>query len=84
MAAGILPPETGSEFSPCEGGCNHRDCAALRATAESICHHCEKPIGWDTRFYNTAPPGWPGLCPASEQVPVHALCEEIAIEEEQR
>lgn len=73
MAAGMMPPETGSEFSPCVK-CEHRDCAATRVTAASICRHCDKPIGWDVRFYKddeAAGSEW-----------MHALCEELAIEEE--
>lgn len=73
MAAGRLPPETGSEFSPCVK-CEHIDCAAIRVTAGSICRYCEKPIGWETGFYKD------DQADGSEWV--HSLCEELAIEAE--
>ena len=71
MAAGIMPPETGSDFSPCEGGCAHRDCEAIRAIARDICVYCNKPIGYDVRFYQSD---------KGALQHVHAICEEIAIE----
>lgn len=74
MAAGVLPPESGSEFSPC-AKCEHRDCSATRFIAGSLCRRCEKPLGWDVRYYvestESGPVTW-----------VHALCEELAIEAE--
>lgn len=73
MAAGILPPESGHELSPCVK-CEHRDCAATRVLAASICRLCDKPIGWETRFYKDE------VAAGSEWV--HALCEELAIEKE--
>jgi len=82
MAAGMLPPETGSEFSPC-AKCGHRDCAAIRVTAGSICRHCDEPIGWETRFYNDDDPEIKRRTGTNINY-VHALCEELAIEEEQK
>lgn len=73
MAAGIMPPEKGGEFSPCES-CEHTDCAALRRRAAATCWHCEKAIGYDVRFYDVGVPG--------KLSHVHALCEELAIEKE--
>lgn len=70
MAAGILPPETGSEFSPCEV-CEHTDCKAIKELARSICMYCDKPIGWDVRFYQTD---------KGRLQHVHAICHEKAIE----
>ncbi len=83
MAAGIMPPEKGGEFSPCED-CEHIDCAALRKRAAAICHYCGEAIGWDVRFYNDQPPNSQGRVPASELVPVHALCLELDVEKQQR
>lgn len=83
MAAGILPPETGSEFSPCLK-CEHVDCAAVRVTAGSICRHCDKPIGWETRFYKDDNRLYRTGEVAAGAEWVHALCEELAIEEEQK
>lgn len=76
MAAGFMPAETGTEFSPCPKGCGHRDCDATHRRAEAICHHCDKPIGWEARFYDVGVPG--------KVSHVHALCEELAIEAEQK
>lgn len=76
MAAGIMPEEFGGKFSPCAPGCNHRDCEALHRRAAAICFHCEKPIGWDVRFYDVGVPG--------KVSHVHALCEELAIEEDMK
>lgn len=70
MAAGTLPAP-GSEHGPCIKPCEHRDCVASRATASATCSWCDEPIGWDTRFYAGDNPG----------EYVHALCEELAIEE---
>lgn len=73
MTAGILPGP-GTKLGPClKGACKHRDCAMTHEDAERICHHCRKPIGFDTRFYQDGP-----------AVLVHAVCEEVAIEREQR
>lgn len=74
MAAGVMPPETGGEFSPCEE-CSHVDCAALRKRARRVCHLCLMVIGWDVRFYDEGE--------RREERSVHALCEELAIEREQ-
>ncbi len=79
MAAGIMPPETGGEFSPCVE-CAHIDCAALRENAALICHYCGEAIGWDVRFYNAEPPNRQGPVPTSDFVRVHALCLELDVE----
>ena len=72
MAAGVMPPEFGGEFSPCAPGCGHRDCAAIHRRAARVCHHCDTPIGWLARFYDV------GLQTAPSSV--HALCEDLRIE----
>ena len=50
MAAASLSPP-GTEFGPCEDACGHRDCARTRQMAATVCRFCEKPIGYDRRFY---------------------------------
>lgn len=71
MAAGVLPAP-GTEYGPCDTPeCGHRDCEATRETAVSLCSWCDEPIGYDTRYYHGDSPG----------DYVHALCEELAIDE---
>ncbi len=50
MAAGMIP-RPGTKLGPCSGECSHVDCAANRADAASVCHFCQKPIGYDTLHY---------------------------------
>ena len=50
MAAAILSTP-GTLFGPCAEPCQHSDCSSIRMIAETLCHFCEKPIGFDTRFY---------------------------------
>lgn len=52
MAAGRLPAP-GTQYGPCEGSCQHIDCAATRAQAASLCTICGTPIGYEVRFYDT-------------------------------
>jgi hypothetical protein len=68
MAAAFIS-QPGTKHGPCNEPCEHRDCAASRATAEAVCRFCEKPIGYDARFYNDG--GY-----------VHAPCLEDSIEAE--
>lgn len=49
--ASVFLSKPGTEFGPCEGNCDHSDCAASRKMAESICTICGKPIGYDKRFF---------------------------------
>lgn len=67
MAAGRLP-KPGSEVGPCEGECKHKDCAETRSMAGAICPICDKPVGYETRFYH------------STGELVHAACLEDQIE----
>ena len=69
MAAGTLQ-KPGTTHGPCVVACQHKDCAATRAMAESVCRYCETAIGYETRFYSNAPE--PGYC--------HADCAEVAAE----
>lgn len=67
MAAGILsPPDTPS--GPCRD-CDHDDCEAVRRFARKECSWCGQPIGYSTRFYEDG------------EEAMHAVCEELAIEE---
>lgn len=66
MAYSILPAP-GTKFGPCEGECEHIDCAGTRRMAAEVCHYCGEQIGYDTKFQNEgdAPP---------DDVLVHFLC----------
>jgi len=71
MAAGSLS-KPGTKYGPCENEtCWHRDCIATRKRARSICTICNKPIGYDTLFYEDQD----GL--------QHAFCLEEQIKREQ-
>jgi hypothetical protein len=72
MAAGRLP-KPGTEFGPCVEDCNHIDCAETRSMVAVICGHCQKSIGYETRFYKTNNHGEPTAL-------VHANCLEDKIE----
>lgn len=80
MAAGLLA-EPGDAFGPCAEPCKHTDCAATRRHAARICHHCGNSIGYMTRFYDVEA-GTPAEPIKTDSV--HALCEELAIEREQK
>lgn len=71
MAAGMLP-RPGTEVGPCEGDCEHVDCAETVAMASGRCSYCAKPIGYQVRFYRR--PDVP--MPACD----HAACVEDAVE----
>lgn len=73
MAAGRLP-KPGSEYGPCVERCEHRDCAANRAQAQSPCRICGEPIGYERPFFQESDSGQP-------LVLAHALC---ALDEEAR
>lgn len=51
MAASAGIPAIGTDLGPCEGVCEHTDCAANRREANASCAICSKPIGYETRFY---------------------------------
>lgn len=75
MAAGILP-KPGSEYL-CKGQCHHIDCNHIRQDAAALCRICQKPIGYDKRFYrDTDPQGY-----ETSQF-VHAVCLEEEVERE--
>lgn len=54
MAAGMLP-KPGSQYL-CKGKCDHIDCGHIRADAAKVCRICQKPIGFERRFYRETGP----------------------------
>ena len=46
----------GTEVGPCKEECKHTDCAVTRVMAESLCIHCNKPIGYEKKFYQITKP----------------------------
>lgn len=68
MAAATLSTP-GTQFGPCADPCQHSDCASTRMIAQTVCPFCEKPIGFETPFYN-------------DNGYVHASCLEDAVEQE--
>lgn len=51
MAAGTIAAP-GTEAGPCaDEDCGHRYCNFTREDAGRKCAHCDKPIGYDARFY---------------------------------
>jgi len=73
MAAGILP-KPGTKVGPCAKSCKHIDCAETRTMAARVCPICEKPIGYDTRFYQHG---------TLEEL-THAVCLEDEVDREAR
>jgi hypothetical protein len=39
-------PKPGTKLGPCEGGCEHRDCAETRRQATGRCPLCGEPVGY--------------------------------------
>lgn len=69
MAAAFIS-KPGSKYGPCaESNCLHLDCQGSRTIAEAVCRFCDKPIGYEQRFYN-------------DEGYVHAPCLEDSIEAE--
>jgi hypothetical protein len=68
MAAGVLS-QPGTKYGPCAEPCQHIDCAGSRTIADTVCRYCDKPIGYDRRFYN-------------DEGYVDASCSEDVIEQE--
>jgi len=71
MAAGILS-KPGTEYGPCAGRCNHKDCAEVRQMAAATCRICRGTIGYDRRFYDESGENKVAL--------VHASCRETEVE----
>ena len=47
----IMNAKPGDKYGPCKGECKHKDCASLREEASIPCYLCNKPIGYETKFY---------------------------------
>jgi hypothetical protein len=62
MAAGYLTPP-GNANGPCYEYCQHSDCQATRAMAQTGCYICQEPIGYGVGFFNDPKDGL-----------VHRLC----------
>jgi hypothetical protein len=102
MAASTLPEPgkvvRGEEIGPCKDVCEHTDCATTRRMAAADCAICGKPIGYETRFYNSNPEDnlrWFGnrISPCGPMVDtggpknvqlVHAVCIEEKVRKENR
>mgnify|MGYP001609349465 CR=1 FL=1 len=58
MAAGKLAAPgkivNGEEIGPCVNECQHIDCKQTREMAAAPCVYCDKPIGYETYFYQHA------------------------------
>ncbi len=50
MAAGMIS-KPGTKYGPCEGECEHTDCAASREMVAGACAICDKPIGYESQFF---------------------------------
>ena len=48
----IMLSKPGTECGPCVGKCKHKDCAENRSMAATPCVYCDKPIGYDTKYYS--------------------------------
>lgn len=72
MAAEALP-KPGTKYGPCAMACQHIDCSSARQIAGSTCRFCNELIGYERRFYVDL--NFVGQY-------VHAICLEMAIEEE--
>lgn len=70
--AAIHISKPGSEFGPCEGECEHIDCAENRATAAAACRLCGEAIGYERAFYDEGD--------GSRPVWTHATCLRAAVE----
>lgn len=82
MAAGTLP-KPGTKYGPCDEPCMHKDCACTRAMAEARCIHCDKPIEYETPFYQVESPpplDRQGDSHAWADALAHATCHENRVE----
>jgi len=59
----------GNKYGPCEGECEHTDCAQTRKMAKARCSICGEEIGYDVKYY---------MRDAEKNDLVHAVC---AVEE---
>lgn len=49
MAWSIYPPAPGTQYGPCIGECEHKDCAQSRYDATKVCRICGQVIGWEAK-----------------------------------
>lgn len=47
----IALAKPGDKYGPCKKPCKHLDCVASRKEAETRCIHCDKAIGYETKYY---------------------------------
>ena len=73
MAAGKLP-KPGTKLGPCTDVCVHLDCEETREMAKTKCRICQKPIGYEMRFFQEG----------SIRELVHEECLEKEIEQKQK
>lgn len=64
MAFFHYPPAPGTKFGPCEGDCEHKDCAQLRRDSEKTCRICGGVIGYESYI---------GFEPATEPGEPHSI-----------
>jgi hypothetical protein len=72
MAAGYLAAP-GEHAGPCFEYCQHSDCQATRAMAQTGCYMCQEAIGYGVGFYNDPELGL-----------VHRLCYLRSLEHDKR
>lgn len=76
--AAVSIPAPGTPLGPCpttkgrhELTCGHLDCRDSRRTAAKVCRICNRPIGYDTRYYvagdNVEPDHTHAICLEGEQ-----------------
>lgn len=65
----IILSEPGTKYGPCKEPCAHKDCAATRKEAESICSLCSQPLGYQRKITRD-----------NEYGEVHMMCLEGGLE----
>ncbi len=69
----IFLSSPGTEYGPCNGNCQHADCAQTRAMALAGCSWCGEAIGYNRHFYSES---------ENEGKLIHAHCLDEKIEKE--
>jgi hypothetical protein len=78
MASSTLP-RPGTLHGPCvDFTCKHRDCAATRAIAGSLCRYCDDTIGYENPFYEVYRSD-----DGKDRDYAHASCHERAVAKEE-
>jgi hypothetical protein len=78
----IMLPKPGAKDGPCKGNCKHLDCKATKQEAECLCTHCQKPIGFETKFYIDRPES--GISVVGQRIYSHFLCAIKAADERRK